>query len=59
MAARVAGRRRSLRGADPIVCQGSLRKERGFHRFCGHYCMKVEVSGYKLRLEKTQKIEAI
>ena len=33
---RVAGRRRSLRGADTIVCQGNLRKERGFHRFWGH-----------------------
>ena len=84
---RVPCRRRPLRGADPIVPQGSLRKERGFHRFWGHYCcmtskplkikeirsvqhwkdqqlviediMRLEVSRYKLRLEKTEKIEAI
>ena len=84
---RVAGRRRSLRSADPIVCQGSLRRERGSHRFWEHYCymtwqklkikeigsvqgwkdqqsviediMKVQVPGYKLRLEKTHKIETI
>ena len=24
-----------VEGADTIVCQGSLRKERGFHRFRG------------------------